>query len=266
MASSAATSLPAFADPESPAVTRKFRYWQTRTLVGAMFGYAAFYFVRKNLSIAMPALSQDLHIGKADLGLFLTLHGLLYGVSRFVNGVWADRADARVFMVVGLLLSAGANLVFGFSSAVLVLGIAWMFNGWVQGMGFPPCCRLMTHWFPPDKLATKMSIWNTSHSIGAWVAVVFCGYAVSFGWRWCFYAPAILCTGAAVMLWFALRDTPSSVGLPEIVRISAPPITKRSCAATSTATRTSGGFRSLIFSSTFSASPCSIGVRLCSRK
>ncbi len=181
-----------------------------------MFGYAAFYFVRKNLSIAMPAMQEDLHITKADLGLFLTLHGLLYGVSRFVNGMWADRANARYFMVAGLLLSVGANVFFGFSSTVLLLGIAWMINGWVQGMGFPPCCRLLTHWFPPDKLATKMSIWNTSHSIGAWAAVIFGGYIVGFGWRWCFFAPAILCTLAAMILFILLRDTPSSVGLPEI--------------------------------------------------
>lgn len=200
----------------APDVAKKFRYWQTRTLIATMFGYAAFYFVRKNLSIAMPAMQADLGISKADLGLFLTLHGLLYGVSRFVNGLWADRANARYFMVAGLLLSVGANVFFGFSSAVLLLGVAWMINGWVQGMGFPPCCRLMTHWFPPGQLATKMSIWNTSHSIGAWVAVVFCGYVVGFGWRWCFFAPAMLCTLAAGVIWILLRDTPRSVGLPEI--------------------------------------------------
>ena len=137
-------------NPASPAVleehsaaARRFRTWQIRTLAGAMFGYAAFYFVRKNLSFAMPAMQSDLGISKADLGIFLTLHGLLYGVSRFVNGMWADRANARYFMVAGLLLSVGANVFFGFSSTVLLLGVAWMINGWVQGMGFPPCCRLM---------------------------------------------------------------------------------------------------------------------------
>jgi phosphoglycerate transporter family protein len=201
----------------NPATTAlRFRYWQYRTLVATMFGYAAFYFVRKNLSFAMPAMQTDLGITKADLGLFLTLHGLLYGVSRFVNGMWADRTNARYFMVAGLLLSVGANVCFGFSSAVLWFGVAWMINGWVQGMGFPPCCRLMTHWFPPSELATKMSIWNTSHSIGAAVAGVFCGYIVGFGWRWCFLGPAILCTVAGLILFILLRDTPTSVGLPEI--------------------------------------------------
>ena len=194
----------------------RFRHWQRRTLIATMIGYAGYYFVRKNLSIAMPAMQTDLGITKADLGLFLTLHGLLYGVSKFANGFIGDRANARIFILIGLLLSAAANVVFGLSSAVIVLGVTWMVNGWVQGMGFPPCARLMTHWFRPEELATKMSIWNTSHSIGAALVVLFCGYVVGFGWRWCFFAPAALVSLVAVYLWFALRDTPRSVGLPEI--------------------------------------------------
>lgn len=220
------SSIPLSAEPtpppipaaEAPGVAAKFRYWQTRTLIATMFGYAAYYFVRKNLSFAMPGMEADLHITKVQLGGFLTAHGLLYGLSRFVNGFWADRANARYFMVAGLMLSVVANVVFGFSSAVLVLGVAWMANGWVQGMGFPPCCRLMTHWFPPEKLATKMSIWNTSHSIGAWTAAAICPLIAvsSFGWRGVFFVPAIICTVAGVILFILLRDSPTSVGLPEI--------------------------------------------------
>lgn len=211
--------------PEAADVPERFRYWQTRTLLASMVGYAAFYFVRKNLSVAMPAMQHDLGITKGDLGLFLTLHGLLYGVSKFANGFWGDRVNARVFMVAGLLLSALANVAFGLSSVAVAFGIFWMINGWVQGMGFPPCARLMTHWFPPEKLATKMSIWNTSHSIGAALVVIFCGYVVGFGWRWCFFAPAILAVVIAGLLWLTLRDTPSSVGLPEIKTgsVAAPP-------------------------------------------
>src|SRR5690349_6440767 len=92
----------------------KFRHRQNRTLIATMVGYAAYYFVRKNLSIAMPAMQADLGITKSDLGLFLTLHGLLYGVSKFANGFLGDRANARYFMITGLLLSAAANVVFGF--------------------------------------------------------------------------------------------------------------------------------------------------------
>lgn len=198
------------------AIQQSYRTWQWKVLFSSIIGYATFYFVRKNLSTAMPIMERDLGISKTELGAFLTLHGVLYGVSKFGNGFFADRCNARAFMVVGLVASALMNVFFGLSSAVITLGIVWMINGWVQGMGFPPCARLLTHWFPPKQLATKMSIWNTSHSIGAGVIVVLCGYLVKINWRICFIVPAGIALVIAVFLWLTLPDTPPSVGLPEV--------------------------------------------------
>src|SRR5882724_13547640 len=97
-------------------IASEYRRWQRRVLVSSIIGYATFYFVRKNLSIAMPAMERSLGIQKTQLGLFLTMHGLLYGVSKFANGFLGDRANARVLMVSGLAMSAVLNVLFGFSS------------------------------------------------------------------------------------------------------------------------------------------------------
>src|SRR5690242_6170248 len=86
-------------------IDREYAQWQRRVLISSIIGYATFYFVRKNLSIAMPAMEAHLGIHKAQLGLFLTLHGVLYGVSKFANGILADRANARIFLVLGLSAS-----------------------------------------------------------------------------------------------------------------------------------------------------------------
>ena len=164
---------------------KKFKYWQTRTIVATMIGYAFFYFVRKNFSFAMPGLSAEYGITNTSFGIILTLVTIVYGLSRFLNGVIADRMNARYHMSIGLLLCAVANIAFGFgvdisaiftgqtdgpmfiNTLVLVLGIILILNNLIQGSGFPPVARLLTHWIPPRELATKMSIWNTSHSIGA---------------------------------------------------------------------------------------------------
>lgn len=197
-------------------VAKGFSYWRSRVMVATMVGYALYYLVRKNLSFAMPAMQTDLGVSKSDLGIFLTLHGLVYGLSRFANGAMADRSNARAMMTVGLVLSAVMNLCFGLSSGVVTLGVFWVINGWVQGMGFPPCARLMTHWFPPKVLASRMSVWNTSHSFGAGATALLCGYLASFGWRYCFFIPAVIALAGAIYLWTSLRDTPPSVGLPEV--------------------------------------------------
>jgi len=101
-----------------------------------------------------------------------------------------------------------------------VFGLLWMVNGWFQGMGFPPCARLMANWFPPGQFATKFSIWNLSHNVGSIGIVLLCGLLVSGSffapnWRLCFLVPAAIAIVIAVAIWFMMPDTPPSVGLPE---------------------------------------------------
>lgn len=68
----------------------------------------------------------------------------------------------------------------------------------------------------PKELATKFCIWNTSHSVGAGLVVVLCGYLAARSWRLCFFVPAGLALAGSVLLLVALRDTPPSLGLPEV--------------------------------------------------
>lgn len=201
---------------DSAEVATQYRYWQKRVLFSTIIGYATFYFVRANLPLAMPLMERNLGIHKQQLGLFLTLHGVLYGVSKFANGFLGDRANARTFMAFGLGASALMNVLFGFNSAVVTLGLIWMANGWFQGMGFPPCARLLTNWFSPKQLASRMSIWNTSHQIGGGLVAALCGYLVVINWRLAFFVPAAIAFVIVIFIWFTLPDTPPSVGLPEV--------------------------------------------------
>ena len=219
-------------------IKKKYNYWQWKTLIVLMIGYALFYFVRKNFSIVMPALESELGLSKAKLGLFLTLNGVIYGVSRFVNGFFADRMSRKKMMAAGLFLSAVVIILIGLSpqmdglfnlldaegkattGLVVLIGSLWLINGYTQGMGYPPCGSLMAHWIKPSELATKQSIWNSSHSIGAGLVSVLCGTLIlqrfSYSaWQWCFFIPAILAIAGSVMLLLTLKDTPASVGLPD---------------------------------------------------
>ena len=197
-------------------IIKKYNYWQWRTLIILMIGYALFYFVRKNFSIVMPALESELGISKVQLGLFLTINGIIYGVSRFINGFLVDRIrHKRVMMAIGLTGSAIVTILIGLSpqmnavfhfldetgkattGLIYYIGSLWLINGYMQGMGYPPCCTLMAHWIKPSELATKQSIWNSSHSIGAGLVALLCGTVILhyFGyeaWQWCFFIPAIL--------------------------------------------------------------------------
>ncbi|MBQ3722884.1 MAG: MFS transporter [Bacteroidales bacterium] len=217
---------------------KSFQYWQWRTLIVLMIGYACYYFLRKNFSTAIPAMEATLGLSKAQLGAFLTANGIVYGISRFVNGIIADRANKRRMMTLGLLLSCAISLLISFSpkfngflhlldaegkatvGLVYLIGSLWVLNGYVHGMGYPPVSSLMAHWFRPKELATKQSLWNASHSLGAGAVVALCGWLLSrFGysaWNLCFVIPAAIAFVGAIITYFGLRETPSDLGFPEV--------------------------------------------------
>lgn len=220
-----------------PAVRKKYAYWEWRTIIVLMIGYLLFYFVRKNFSIVMPAMEAELGISKVKLGIFLTLNGIIYGLSRFINGFIADRVSRKKMMALGLALSAIVNILIGLSpqlngvlnlldtdgkatmGLIWIIGSLWLLNGYTQGMGYPPCGSLMAHWIRPSELATKQSVWNASHSIGAGVVAVICGFILNkwsySAWQWCFFIPAILALFGSAILLLGLRDDPASLGLPD---------------------------------------------------
>ena len=171
---------------------KRFKIWQWRTIIVTMLGYAFFYFVRKNFSFAMPGLAAEYGISNTSFGIVMTIVGLVYGFSRYFNGILADRMNARYHMSIGLALCALASLSFGFMPYILGISIGkaphilivafatlLVLNNIFQGSGFPPCARLLSHWIPPHELATKQSIWNTSHSIGASVLGILCGFIMA---------------------------------------------------------------------------------------
>ena len=42
----------------STTVTKKFKYWQVRTMLVTWVGYAMFFAIRKNLGVAMPGIQS----------------------------------------------------------------------------------------------------------------------------------------------------------------------------------------------------------------
>jgi len=213
-----------------------FKHWQWRVIICSMIGYAIFYFVRKNFSFAIPLIQQDYpDITKAHFGAILSAGGIIYGISKLVNGVLADRTNARWHLVIGLGVCVAVNFIFGWTDKlsslmagspdspdfvggfVLIMSILYIVNQVFQGCGFAPCNHLMVNWVPPKELATKMSLWNTSHSAGAFVVAVICGYLTS--WQMCFWVPATISLFGVFFIIVTLRDTPKSVGLPELPKV-----------------------------------------------
>jgi MFS transporter, OPA family, glycerol-3-phosphate transporter len=133
-------------------IDENYRRLRWQVFVGIFVGYAGYYLVRKNFTLAMPFLIEEGY-SKADLGIALSGVSIAYGLSKLIMGSVSDRSNARVFMSVGLLVSSLIMIAMGTipfaTSSVSVMFSLLMLNGWFQGMGWPPSGRIMVHWFSP---------------------------------------------------------------------------------------------------------------------
>lgn len=198
-------------------VKQNYKYWRWRTFYGMYIGYIFYYFSRKSFTFAMPALMDDLGFSKGDLGILASILSICYGASKFLSGILSDRSNPRFFMGIGLILTGVLNICFGMSSSLIFFMIFWGLNGWFQGCGWPPCARLLTHWYSQKERGTWWGFWNSSHSVGgALIPLIAAFCAQMWGWRYAMYIPGVLCIFAGLFVINRLRDTPRSLGLPSI--------------------------------------------------
>ncbi len=198
-------------------VKKNYKYWRMRIFIGMYVGYIFYYFSRKSFTFAMPALIQDLGFNKSDLGILGSILSITYGMSKFLSGILADKSNPRYFMAIGLILTGVLNILFGLTSSLLFFAIFWGLNGWFQGWGWPPCARLLTHWYSQKERGTWWGFWNSSHSVGGALIPLLAAFCAEYwGWRYAMYVPGILCIGVGLFVINRLRDTPQSLGLPSI--------------------------------------------------
>ena len=196
---------------------KSYSYWRLRILYTTMLGYAAFYLIRLNFSMALPGIRAEYGFTNTEIGYIISAASVVYGIGKLVNGYLSDKSNARYFLTAGLIGSVAMNFFMGTGASLGFLVLFWAINSWFQSMGFPPIARLLTHWFSPKEIGTKWSIWSCSHQIGGAAAALFAGWlAMHYGWRSAFFIPAIVAIVVSLFVFNRIRDTPKEVGLPPV--------------------------------------------------
>lgn len=217
-------SIKSFFSPPPPAprlpeqkIQELYPLLRYKMLEATFIGYTFFYFVRNNLPVVATEMGDDLGYTKSDIGNLFAGTAIAYGLGKFFMGSVSDRSNPRTFMSIGLILSAFINIAFGSISSYPIHLLLWTVNGFVQGMGWPPCGRTLGHWYSLKERGTVFAIWNIAHNVGGGLVGVIAAFAASkFGWQFAFYFPALLALICAYYLNYRLRDTPESLGLPPI--------------------------------------------------
>src|SRR5262245_11504601 len=220
-----AASIPRATAAVVPAahVDREYRRHRRSVFAGIFVGYAGYYLTRNNLALAIPDILKEFpQHSKADLGWALTGLSVSYGISKFLMGSVSDRANPKYFLPLGLLLSSGIIFISGTAKAIYAsLGLVvalQIANGWVQGMGWPPCGKTMVHWFSTRERGMVVSTWNVGHNVGGALVATFAlwGVAIFNDWGAKLYFNAMIAAGIAVLAFVLMRDTPQAFGLPPV--------------------------------------------------
>lgn len=198
-------------------VARLYPRYRWRIFESAFIAYATFYIVRNNFAPVSKEIGEALHYTKPMIGDILAGTAIAYGIGKFVMGYFSDRSDSRKYVAVGLLLTAMLNFLFGATTNYWAHLALWTLNGFVQGMGYGPCSRGLSHWFSVSERGKVFGAWNISHNVGGGIAgwlAAFC--AQHWGWRSAFFVPGLIAVLGAIYLFWRVRDTPQSEGLPPI--------------------------------------------------
>ena len=195
------------------------------------------------MAVWAPVLKTHFGWSATQVGAALALtraEGALFGP---IEGWAADRFGTRVMVFVGLLVLAGAFLLFSRTGDVHILGLpidallifylSFILMSLGQGLGgWVPLMTMLNHWFSRLR-GTSMGISMSVMTAGALVVVPAIAWAIDpeadrLGWRTTAMVIAGIILVAAVVLPFFIRTRPQEMGLhPDGEAAEPPPPVRR---------------------------------------
>lgn len=195
-------------------------YLQGRQALRVVAVFAAAYFLSYALrainAVIAPALTQDLQLGNADLGLLSSAYFVGFGCMQLPIGVWLDRYGARRTESALLLFAALGAAIFASSSTLLGL---WIGRALI-GVGVSACLmaalKAYRGWYAPERQSQLASWMLVSGTIGALSSTVPVALLLPLvGWRFVFWVTALALLLAALLVFLRLRDAEQSMARHE---------------------------------------------------
>lgn len=200
-----------------------FGDYRVRIFTVTWLAYAGFYFCRKNFSVAMPLLKEELQFTGDDFKWIIFAYSLSYMLGQFISGVLSDRHGPRLVVGFGLTVAVVANLLMGFCGTPALFLLLGVLNGGGQSTGWSGTIKNMAPWYARGERGVVMAWWATCYVLGSFLATRFAAWCISpaapfesWGWKQVFWLPSVVLAAITLLYIFLTRNCPSDVGLPEL--------------------------------------------------
>ena len=180
-----------------------------RYVLAVLFLVYVFNFIdRQILSILLDPIKEELGASDTQMG-FLT--GLAFAVFYTGFGIpiarWADRGVRRSIIAMGLTVWSVMTALCGLAQSFLQLAAARIGVGVGEAAGSPPAHSLISDYFPPERRAAALSIYNVGIPVGVMFGYLAGGWLLEFfNWRVAFFVVGIPGVLLAVLMRFTVRE------------------------------------------------------------
>ena len=198
---------------------------QIRQAAALLLVYAIFYICRLAFSASKKDMIELGAYSAGEIGIVGSAMLIAYAIGKCANGFIADRINVRRYIMFGLFVSAGINMIVGFHVAALMLAVLWFVNGLAQSTGAPCCVVSLSRWWPKEKRGTYYGIWSCSNNLGEVLAyiltagvMVWAGqkFGADYSWRSCFWGASVMGLCGVAIAWFLFGNAPEDEGLAPI--------------------------------------------------
>jgi ACS family glucarate transporter-like MFS transporter len=176
------------------------------------------YFLRNNLSVALPSIRDEFHFTSTELGWILGSFNFAYALFQVPTGVYGDvvgprRALALAAISWGVLtaLTGFAPALFAASAtgALVSLMVVRFLMGIANAPMFPVAAGAFEKWFPVGNWAFPNAILSAGLTLGqAALGPIVTMLIIHYGWRESFYVLAPVGIIAGLWWWWYARDVP----------------------------------------------------------
>jgi predicted MFS family arabinose efflux permease len=168
------------------------------------------YMDRIGLSILMELIKHDLHLTDAQLGLVSGFAFALFNVLLGLPLAWvADRYSRVKLLSICLVVWSAMTAVTGLARNYPQLFLARAGVGIGEAGCHPPAQSLIGDYFPRDKRALGIGLFNAGAAIGIAGGMALIGWlGENYGWRAAMQIVGVMGIPLAVVTWFTLADPP----------------------------------------------------------
>ena len=166
--------------------------------------YSSVYISRINLSMAGPGLKEIGALTTAQLGFLGTAFSVVYAVGRLFNSMWADTAEPRTMIGIGLLGTGLASLGVGLLPPFAAILLLWCANAFAQSMLWASVLRIISSMYTDSRERTsRLSLIVSTVATGQ-VAGILCSLLIlnNIGLQWAFLIPGFWTVALAGLVVF----------------------------------------------------------------